>query len=304
MDKERKWELVSALQKSIRRGDKQLALHLVSTMNSMPEEYAYFWRRLCVIACEDIGPANDVLAAFVIACSTVFPPKKTGSENCRIISYLTGQMCDLAKRSRIYCSYGAIEPAAMKGELPELTLQDQSIVSDIIQNRAAVQAPENPWREWQKKNDWRAEGLLKFLGLRLPLETTLNETPIPSSKMLFDLPSYCYDVHTRVGLQVLQQLVRGVSGAEGIKDFFMENKITNAHRALGQVLFFVEGSRIEGELVYEPLCSLEQRLFAHQFGFPLQKWNDLEAAVAVFRKLSGSAFDRSREVVDLKIVRP
>jgi replication-associated recombination protein RarA len=135
MDKERKWELVSALQKSIRRGDKQLALHLVSAMDSMPEEYAYFWRRLCVIACEDVGPADDVLASFVVACSTLFLPKKTAGENYRIISYLTEQMCDLAKRSRIYRSYGAIEPAAMKGELPELTLQDRSIVSHIMQNR-------------------------------------------------------------------------------------------------------------------------------------------------------------------------
>jgi len=61
VDKERKWELVSAFQKAIRRGEKQLALHLVSAMDSMPEEYAYFWRRLCVIACEDVGPADDVL---------------------------------------------------------------------------------------------------------------------------------------------------------------------------------------------------------------------------------------------------
>jgi MgsA AAA+ ATPase C terminal len=295
MDKERKWELVSALQKSIRRGNKEMALHLVSAMDSMPEEYAYFWRRLCVIACEDVGPADDVLASFVVACSTVFPPKKTGSENRKIISFLAEQMCDLPTRSRIYCSYGAIEPVAIKGELPELALQDQSIVSDIMQNREAVQVPENPWREWQKKNDWRAEGLLRFVGLRLPFEMTQVEKPIPPSTILFDLPSYCYDMHTRVGLQVLQQLVRGVAGAEGIKDFFVENKIKNAHRALGQVLFFVEGARIEGELFYEPLCSLEQRLFAHQFGLPLHKWCDLR--VLVEKALLGRVIDRVREEV-------
>jgi hypothetical protein len=61
-------------------------------------------------------------------------------------------------------------------------------------------------------------------------------------------------------------LVRGVDGAEGIRDCFQENKIKNAHRALGEVLFFVEGARIEGELAYEPLCSLEQRVLAHQYG--------------------------------------
>ena len=61
INKERKWELVSAFQKSIRRGDKQVALCLISAMDSMPEEYGYFWRRLCVIACED--GASDAQAA-------------------------------------------------------------------------------------------------------------------------------------------------------------------------------------------------------------------------------------------------
>jgi hypothetical protein len=293
MDKERKWELVSAFQKAIRRGEKQLALHLLSAMNSMPEEYAYFWRRLCVIACEDIGPADDILASFVVACCTVFPPKKTAGENYRIICYLAAQMCDLPTRSRIYCSYGAIEPAILNHLLPELNLQDQEIVSAILQRRAALQVPENPWLKWLRKNDWRAEGLLRFVGLKLPIEVTRNEVPIPPSKTIFDLPSYCYDMHTRVGLQVLQRLVRGVAGAEGIKEFFVEHKIKTAHRALGEVLFFMEGARIEGELFYEPLCSLEQRLFAHQFGLPLEKWKYL--CFLMENTLREGVLDRVRE---------
>src|SRR5438094_3879785 len=189
MDKERKWELVSAFQKSIRRGDKETALRLVSAMDSMPEEYAYLWRRLCVIACEDVGPADDVLASFVVACSTVFPPKKTAGENYRIISYLAEQMCDLPRRSRIYCSYGAIEPAILNRNLPEVTLRDQEIVSAILQRRAALQVPDNPWLEWQRKNDWRAEGLLRFVGLRLSIDMTRNEVPMPPSKQFSTCPA-------------------------------------------------------------------------------------------------------------------
>jgi len=293
--RERKWELVSAFQKSIRRADKAMALRLTSAMDSMPEEYAYFWRRLCVIACEDVGPADDVLASFVVACATVFPPRKTGNKNYDLFCFLAEQMCDLSTRSRIYCSYGAIEPAA-KSELPELLVEDQSIVSAIMQWKSAVQAAKNPWQEWQKKNDWRAEGLLKFVGLRLPLPMIQIDTPIPPSKLLFDLPSCCYDMHTRVGLNVLQRLVRGVHGEEGIRDFFQENEIRNAaHRALGEVLFSVEGGRIQGELIYEPLCALEQRLFAHQFGLPFKKWGDLR--VLVEKALLEGVIDRVREEV-------
>jgi hypothetical protein len=293
--KERKWELVSAFQKSIRRGEKQMALRLISAMDSMSEEYAYFWRRLCVIACEDVGPADDTLSAFVVACSTVFSPKKTGRQNYDLLCFLAEQMCDLPTRSRIYCSYGTIEPAAIKSELPELRPDDEAMVSAIMQQRTAVQDANDPWREWQKKNDWRAERLLRFVGLTLPMEMTRAQAPVPPYKMLFDLPSYCFDVHTRVGLAMLKRLVQGVEAAEGIKEMFRQHKIKAAHRAVGEALFFVEGSRIQGELIYEPLCCLEQRLSAHKFGLPLNKW--LELRVLVEKALAEGVIDRVRKEV-------
>jgi hypothetical protein len=111
--------------------------------------------------------------------------------------------------------------------------------------------------------------------------------------MFFDLPSYCFDMHTRVGLAM--RLVQGVEGAEGIKELFQRNKIKGAHRAVGMALFFGEGGRIEGELIYEPLCSLEQRLFAHQYGLPLNKW--LELRVLVEKALAEGVIDRVREEV-------
>ena len=88
----------------------------------------------------------------------------------------------------------------MKSELPELRAEDRSIVSAIMRRKAAVQTPTTTFQEWLRKNDWRAERLLRFVGLRLPLEMTGVQTTVPSHKMLFDLPSYCFDVHTRVGL--------------------------------------------------------------------------------------------------------
>ena len=295
INKERKWELVSAFQKSIRRGDKQVALRLISAMDSMPEEYGYFWRRLCVIACEDVGPGDDLLALFVVACATVFPPKKTGSKNYDLLCFLAGQMCDLSARSRIYCSYGVIEPVAIRSELPELAVEDRPIVAAIMQRKAAVQAPENPLREWQKKNDWRAEGLLKFVGLTLPMKMTTVQAPVPPYKMLFDLPCYCFDTHTRVGRAMLKRLVLGVKGAEGIKELFQQNRIKSAHLALGGVLFFEEGGRIQGELIYEPLCSLEQRVFAHQFRLSLDIWSELR--VLVGKAVQEGIVDRVREEV-------
>jgi hypothetical protein len=260
----------------------------------MPAEYGYLWKRLCVIAAEDVGPADDILATFVVACSTVFQPKKTGPENHRLICCLAEALCDLPNRSRIYCSYSAIEPG-VHSDLPELSPTDERIVAAIRERRAAVQIPNSPWRAWQKRNDWRTEGLLRFVDLRLPMQMQVVATPLPKHSMLFELPSYCYDVHTRVGLQVLQQLVRGARGAEGIRDFLRHTKIENAHRALGEVLFFLEGARIEGELMYAPLRLLEERFTAYKAGIPSEKWQEL--GLLLGQALADGVVDRVRDEV-------
>jgi hypothetical protein len=272
-----------------------MGLRLISAMDGMPEERGYFWKRLCVIACEDIGPADDTLASFVVACATVFASKKTGDKNYDLFCFLAEQMCDLSFRSRTYCSYSLIELAASKSEMPELMMKDKAIVETIMQRKAVIQAGANRWQQWQAKNDWRSEGMLRFVGLRLPLEMTEVERAMPRCKVLFDLPSFAFDTHTRIGLEMLRRLVQGVAGAEAIREFFQQNKLKSAHKALGMALFFVEGGRIEGELVYEPLCNLEQRLFAYQFGLPLDKWWDLRGLVQ--KALEEGIIDRVREEV-------
>jgi hypothetical protein len=275
MDRERKWELVSALQKAIRRGDKEIALHVISAMDSMPADYAHFWRRLCVIAFEDVGPGDDVLATFVVVCSTIFTPKKAGAMNYGLFCFLTEQMCELSHRSHIYCSYAVISDAAANSQLPEPTGSDKAIVSAILQREAAVSHSVSEWRRWQKKNDWRTAGLLKFAELDISQERSVVQVPLTSFRMLYGLPSYCYDVYTRVGLETLRRLIRGAEGTEGIRDLFRRYPVRGANKALGEALFYAEGGRIRGELVYDSLTDLEQRVFSQRFHLPHRVWVSL-----------------------------
>ena len=101
--------------------------------------------------------------------------------------------------------------------------------------------------------------------------------------------------YTRIGLNVLQRLVRGAAGADAIREFFQENRIKSAHRALGEMLFTIEGGRIKRELLYEPLCALEQRLYAHQFGLSFEKWATLR--ILMEKALHEGIVDRVREEV-------
>jgi len=137
--------------------------------------------------------------------------------------------------------------------------------------------------------------MLKFVGMRLPFEITTVLSPMPDHRMLFDLPSYCYDMHTRVGLAMLKWIVHGVDGGKAIRDFMREFRVESPHRVLGEALFFVEGGRIRGELIYPPLCHLEQRYFAHKSGLSLEAW--LQLQILVEQALLDGVIDRVREDV-------
>ena len=293
IDKDRKWELVSGLQKSIRRADKSTALQLISGIRNMPEEYAYFWRRMCVIGCEDIGPADDTLVRFVVACATVFSPKKMGAENHRLLCFLAEQMCDLPTRSRVCCSFEIVSNAVEKRALPSLGPDDRMILDAIARQKAAIQMANTPLYEWQKKHNWRTEGLLRFVGLEVALEKEVRSEPVPHCRTIFELPGYCYDMHTRIGLAVLRRLVQGVPNAGAIRDFFQGSRTNTPHRALGEALFTVEGGREKDELVYPALSSLEQRVAAYKYGLPFDQW--LRLCDLTLDALERGIVDRVRE---------
>lgn len=158
--KDRKWELVSALQKAIRRADKATALQLISGIATMPDEYGYFMRRMCVIACEDVGPADDILLRFTVACASVFSSQNLITENHRLLCFLAEQMCELPGRSRIYCSCETVSLALQDRSMPALCNEDMGIVDAISRQRDAVREGTSPVYSWQHKNNWRAAGLL------------------------------------------------------------------------------------------------------------------------------------------------
>lgn len=266
---ERKWELASALQKSIRRADTTTGLRLVSAISMMPQEFTYFWRRVCVACCEDIGPADDELVRFTVACASIFTPKKTGAITEQILAFLVEEMCSLSSRSRIYCSMSIIESIVAEGNHTTLPRSEIATIAWIMARRKLMQSPVNPWQRWLSQNDWRGERMLRFLGLTLPEAKFRVQRPIPKHSSLAQLPSYSFDVHTRIGQEVLRRLIRGTGGVHEIKYFMESNELRSPLTALGMALFYVEGGRIAGEVVYPSLCQLEQALVANRHGLSL-----------------------------------
>src|SRR6187200_1490436 len=63
-DPSRKWLYASALQKSVRRGMTHCAIRFAIQLHSIDE--AYCWRRLAIIALEDIGFGDPLAAAVAL----------------------------------------------------------------------------------------------------------------------------------------------------------------------------------------------------------------------------------------------
>jgi hypothetical protein len=61
------FEVVSALQKCIRRGLEEDALYWAYELAELPSNnyYSWLWARLKVIACEDVGPANPLMPLLI-----------------------------------------------------------------------------------------------------------------------------------------------------------------------------------------------------------------------------------------------
>jgi hypothetical protein len=96
-----RWLLVSQLQKAIRRGRTDFACSAMQRL--LVVDPAYFWRRLRVIAAEDIGLANPSLVAQVIAIAGKRALQRRWNE-VHVASYLVTQLC-ASMKNRTLCDF-------------------------------------------------------------------------------------------------------------------------------------------------------------------------------------------------------
>jgi len=74
------FEVASALQKSIRRGEEEIALYFsVELSNSGYDEY--LWKRLKIITSEDIGLAEPLMPAVILALYEMYRDQKKKRDN-------------------------------------------------------------------------------------------------------------------------------------------------------------------------------------------------------------------------------
>ena len=267
LEVERKWELVSAYQKAVRRGLSPLAGRLVGGFMSFEDkELSYFWRRVCTTACEDVGFGDIELMNFVIACSALITPKVGRIALFRVWSFLTEKMC-LAQKSRIYCQLSIIEGMIKEEKIPK-NLDDWE--KGVLTCRGTSSQCSHK-EYWAEKNNWRGEGMLKFQNRNLSLSPHQAKQKVwhpKEHKSLAGFPDFCYDMHTRVG----KGLCIRMSGYPIFKEYFLKHPVTDKAMAIGWALFLAEGGLIESGLIDSKVSKLEMKFVALKMGWSVSVW--------------------------------
>ncbi len=99
-NEQHKWRAASALQKAIRRGHVETALRMANGLHGL--DWEYVWRRMAVIALEDIGVADiPLVAAIVWVCGK--PAWRNANGGCLNYLYLLVERMCLSVKDRSVC---------------------------------------------------------------------------------------------------------------------------------------------------------------------------------------------------------
>lgn len=282
---ERKWEVVSAYQKSVRRGNQETALKLVSAMCSLPDEMPYWLRRICTTACEDMGPANIELMNFVNASMHLFNKKVYRTQLYPLLCFLTAAMCS-SQRSRVYCSYANLlqNKLAESEDLWPMTFR-------VLKANSYLMTDKSEKQKWAFQKAYNGGDMLHMQtwSLAMPMETRKRDLFFMK---IGGLPSYTYDMYTMVGKRALALLSKEVDWqnlspkAQGLTP---GDKAT----VLGHALFYTESCLINDEL-YSPELRIEEEMAeARMLGVTMFDFNALQK---VMWEQAGSAESRLNEL--------
>jgi len=121
------FEVTSALQKEIRRGNEEAAMYWALELSSKYDDF--IWRRLAIIASEDIGPADNSISVLISVLGDNYKriKKKSSKPTERIIlSHAIIAMCKAEKTRAaddLACLIShEIENEGIKREIPDYAL--------------------------------------------------------------------------------------------------------------------------------------------------------------------------------------
>ena len=288
------WVIKSLLQKSIRRGEVEIAQRAALTF--LAQKGSAIWRRFIVIAFEDVGAGSVDAVAMTVAGSTDVKWRKQSGGEMVVAAHLARLLAEAPKsRSAEHLITGSNDHPSLEHERRVVS------TSSIAENLAAVADKSNSLTHralasWCVSGiDWKREkkpgtdlpGLLdayRKLGvpeelvaatgiaakksrepitLMVPLiwlandaqVPNVNASAVPGTLVLDDIPMYALDKHTRIGQEAIRSLVKY---NYEIREF-LERYVAPAqrHHAAYMAAFYADAASLASKLSWDGADRLE-----------------------------------------------
>ena len=252
----KKWLLVSGLQKAIRRGNAEKARqcgHAILGLDS-----TYLWRRLCVIALEDIGWANPVACAMTLAVASSKSFRKAHDE--RELLFFIIDMLSLGMKDRTLCDWVNIRMATPeKLHFNRQEFDHQMVNSDMpfVGKFMAVKG----------RMMMRPELFLAVL----PQWKMLQKNPKfwvhvedRTEEEIRGVPASAYDQHVAVGKRSLAYFAKACPAVRKIVDQF---PFVDKLAVLGGIVFVLEGALLDRQFRFEGWQEIWEAGLDSDYGF-------------------------------------
>jgi hypothetical protein len=282
-----RWIVKSILQKSIRRGDVDRAKRAAATL--LQQDRSTLWRRLVVIAFEDIGiGCIEAVVAAVAATDSKFR-RQIGDD--QVLASLVALMCEAPKdRSSDYLAVAVQHPRLASAarhlatfspaELMELAFDPGlNLFTRSLALRALWHDPEtnSAARDLVIGNfdETRVPALLieaatigsrktrEFITLLVPLlwtvadfaRATVTDQPVPCTAVAKEIPLYALDKHTRLGQLAIWRFAEENVVVRGCLARFVDRKHWRA--AAHVAAFYVDAAPVARRLSWQKSEELE-----------------------------------------------
>jgi len=254
-----RWHLVSALQKSIRRGHVDWALGCAAALFEQGPQYVF--RRLSIIALEDVGPGDWLMCALTLEAASGAHLRRKIGEKAVLLSLVAALAAaaksrSLSDGSNLICGKRSEDWPELVSELPPLL---QSIAQRGRSLEGLVAALPGVWRARENR-----------------LVVVSHAPDRHGDEMIAGLPAATFDKHTHEGLRAIATLA---------------SRFTP--RQLGLVVFYTEGCHVDRELTWPGHDLLQaqshQLDYLTKYGFESpQHVNDCERFVSREREALNS----------------
>jgi hypothetical protein len=282
----------SLLQKSIRRGESKIAQRAALTFLSL--KGAAIWRRLMVIAFEDVGVGSTDAVTAVVAASSDAALRKACGGNERVAVFLAGVLAQAPKdRSADHLAGAKDHPdlrgftetmAKSPGDGTSSALRDGSLdlpkraIAAILtasrgngasSNRGATRVLD-VYRKLGVPGDLvvateiaalRTRELITlmvpliWLAVRKSKEASVRDSEIPPLVMAGDFPLYALDEHTRFGREAIGRFARENHEVRACLERFVP--ANQMRRAAYVAAFYVDAAPVARRFVWDQADDLE-----------------------------------------------